>query len=223
VPPGSRPAIERIVDAFRARSLLTCDEHDAMRDAIGAKLAACLAGGVMSTMRRFTVVTIAAVAFSLGSVTVRAVGADTRLAYRPPPPPLRTIKCESRGGKSTYCRTGVRGPVRMERQLSGTPCIPYDTWGADPDGGGIWVFNGCRALFVVGGGWGPPPAGGRGGQTVTCKSEGFQYNHCPLGRRRHVRLTKNLSDTRCIRGDNWDVDRRGIWVDRGCAGRFVVE
>jgi hypothetical protein len=119
----------------------------------------------------------------------------------------------------------------MERQLSGTPCIPYDTWGADADGGGVWVFNGCRAVFVVGGGWGPPPgpgwrpppAGGGGGHTVTCESEGFQYNHCPLGRRRHVRLTKNLSDTRCIRGDNWDVDHRGIWVDRGCAGRFVVE
>jgi hypothetical protein len=199
----------------------------------------------MSTRRRFTVVTIVAVAFSLGSVTVRAsmtagassrgastaVGSDTRLAYRPPPSPPRTIKCESRGGKSTYCRTGVRGRVRLERQLSGSPCIPYDTWGADADGGGVWVFNGCRAVFVGGGGWGPPPgsgwrpppAGGGGGQTVTCASQGFQYNHCPLGRRRHVRLTKNLSDTRCIRGDNWDVDRGGIWVDRGCVGRFVVE
>ena len=194
----------------------------------------------MRSLRHLSVVSIAAVAFSLGSVTARAsmtrgpgasVDTDTRLAYRPPPRPPRTIKCESHGGKSTYCRTGVRGPVRLQKQLSGTPCIQYDTWGADADGGGVWVWNGCRALFVVGAGWGPPPSHGPGwkppqggaGQTVTCKSEGFQYNHCPLGRRRHVRLTKNLSDTRCIRGDNWDVDRRGIWVDRGCGGRFVVE
>jgi len=201
----------------------------------------------MRTIGRLSVVSVAALVFSLGSVTARAsmtagasrgpsapVDTATRLAYRPPPPPPpRTIKCESHGGKYTYCRTGVRGPVRLQRQLSGTPCVPYDTWGADADGGGVWVWNGCRALFLVGGGWGPPPGPGPGpgwgpphsggAQTVVCKSEGFQYNHCALGRRRHVRLTKNLSDTRCIRGDNWDVDRRGIWVNRGCAGRFLVE
>jgi hypothetical protein len=157
---------------------------------------------------------------------------DMRLAYRPPPSQPRTVKCESYGGKYTYCRTGVRGMVRLQKQLSGTPCVPYDTWGADADGGGVWVWNGCRALFLVGGGWGPPPGhgpgwgpphGGGGGQAVTCKSENFQYNHCSIGRRRHVRLTKNLSGTRCVRGDNWDVDRGGIWVDRGCAGRFEVQ
>jgi len=39
---------------------------------------------------------------------------------------------------------------------------------------------------------------------------------------REVRLQKNLSDTRCVRNDNWGVDRRGIWVDRGCAARFTI-
>jgi hypothetical protein len=199
----------------------------------------------MRTIHCLSVVSVAAVTFLLGNVTARAsmtaggsmrdrsvpVDSDTRLAYRPPPPPPRSIKCESRGGNYTYCRTGMRGPVRLQKQLSGTPCVPYDTWGADADGGGVWVWNGCRAVFLVANSWGPPPGHGPGwgpphgggGQTVVCKSEGFQYSHCPLGRRRHVRLTKNLSDTRCIRGDNWDVDRRGIWVDRGCAGKFLVE
>ncbi len=179
----------------------------------------------MRTTRRLVVVGISAGALLLGGVAAPA--------YWPPPPqPPRTIKCESRGGKYTYCRTGTFGPVRLQRQLSGTACVPYDTWGADADGGGVWVWNGCRATFVVGGGWGPPgPAhggrpphggGGGGGRTVTCKSEGFSYNRCPIGHARDVRLQKNLSDTRCVRNDNWGLDRGGIWVDRGCAGRFSV-
>jgi hypothetical protein len=166
-----------------------------------------------------------------GSVVARpeAGASDMRLAYHWQP--TRTIKCESRGGKYTYCRTGAYGPVRLQRQLSGTPCVPYETWGADSDGGGVWVWNGCRATFLVGGGWGgappgyggrPPHHGGPGGRTVTCKSDGFSYNRCDIGRARDVRLQKNLSDTRCIRNDNWGVDRGGIWVDRGCAGRFTV-
>jgi hypothetical protein len=36
-------------------------------------------------------------------------------------------------------------------------------------------------------------------------------------------LERQLSDARCIRGDNWGVDRGGIWVDRGCAAEFRVE
>jgi len=43
-----------------------------------------------------------------------------------------------------------------------------------------------------------------------------------FGRVRDVRLQKNLSDTRCVRNDNWGIDRRGIWVDRGCAARFTI-
>jgi hypothetical protein len=42
-------------------------------------------------------------------------------------------------------------------------------------------------------------------------------------RRGQVRLQRQLSDTRCIRGDNWGVDRSGIWVDRGCSAEFVIE
>lgn len=39
---------------------------------------------------------------------------------------------------------------------------------------------------------------------------------------RGVRLVEQTSDTRCVQGENWGVDRRGVWVDQGCAGRFVA-
>jgi len=191
----------------------------------------------MRAFRHVGLVVVAALGLSRGVASASTIiGAsphhpdardvDPRLAYYPPPP--RTITCESHKGRSAYCRTGVRGPVRLQRQLGGTRCVQYDNWGSDPDGGGVWVWDGCRAVFSVGGAWGPPGGGwrpppGGGGETVICKSNNFQYNHCPVGRRRSVRVERNLSWTRCIRGDNWDVDRRGIWVDRGCAARFRMD
>jgi hypothetical protein len=64
----------------------------------------------------------------------------------------------------------------------------------------------------------------RRARSVVCRSRDYQYNHCPLNRRgRDVRIVRQLSDTRCVRGDNWGANRRGVWVDRGCSGKFVVE
>ena len=64
----------------------------------------------------------------------------------------------------------------------------------------------------------------RGARSVVCRSRDYQYNHCPVNRRgREVRLVRQLSDTRCRRGDNWGTNRNGVWVERGCSGRFVVE
>lgn len=64
----------------------------------------------------------------------------------------------------------------------------------------------------------------RGDRSVVCKSKEYQYKFCSLNRRgRDVRLVRQLSDTRCVRGDNWGTNRNGIWVDRGCSGRFELE
>lgn len=64
----------------------------------------------------------------------------------------------------------------------------------------------------------------RGARSVVCKSKEYQYKSCSLNRRgREVRLVRQLSDTRCVRGDNWGANRNGIWVDRGCSGRFELE
>jgi hypothetical protein len=37
-----------------------------------------------------------------------------------------------------------------------------------------------------------------------------------------VRLVRQLSETACRRGETWGFDRRGIWVDKGCAAEFAV-
>jgi hypothetical protein len=130
-----------------------------------------------------------------------------------------TVRCESQRGRYNYCRTGTWGRVRLDRQLSDAPCRRYYTWGEDGDGSGIWVSDGCRAIFVIEG-YGPPD---RGGRTITCQSQGFEYNHCRVKGRKRVSLERQLSKTRCQRGDNWGVDDRGIWVDRGCGAVFRID
>jgi len=60
-------------------------------------------------------------------------------------------------------------------------------------------------------------------QTIKCKSEHFDYRKCRIDTHGYVRLSRQLSKTNCRQGQNWDFDRRGIWVDDGCAAEFVVE
>ncbi|MEO8802313.1 MAG: DUF3011 domain-containing protein [Rudaea sp.] len=61
----------------------------------------------------------------------------------------------------------------------------------------------------------------RGDQrTVDCSSHDYERQRCNVPWR-DARLVEQLSDTPCVRDQNWGVDRRGLWVDQGCAGRFV--
>jgi hypothetical protein len=141
----------------------------------------------------------------------------------------RTVRCESQNDRYAYCPTYTSGRVRLQRQLSNSPCRQYETWGEEGNGSGVWVRNGCRAIFVVGrgggggGGGGGWDGGGDSGRTVTCKSEGFRYNRCPVYRGgRKVRLSRQLSDASCVRGSSWGVERDGIWVNNGCSAEFTL-
>ena len=142
----------------------------------------------------------------------------------------RTIKCESESNRYAYCRTYTTGRVELSKRLSKASCREYETWGATGDGSGIWVRNGCRAEFVVrehhwnwGGGGGRDWDGGE--RTFTCKSEHYDYNHCPVpgGKARKIKLVRQLSDASCVRGSSWGEDRYGIWVNNGCAGEFEAK
>jgi hypothetical protein len=59
------------------------------------------------------------------------------------------------------------------------------------------------------------------GDTVTCESRDMGRTRCDVSWR-DARLVDQISDTRCVRDRNWGIDRRGLWVDRGCSGRFVA-
>jgi len=79
----------------------------------------------------------------------------------------QSITCSSNNGGRNYCGAYRRDQVVFQRQISGSPCTPGQTWGVDRQG--LWVDRGCRAVFTIRGGGGPgyppppPVAGGPGG------------------------------------------------------------
>jgi DUF3011 family protein/peptidase inhibitor family I36 len=73
----------------------------------------------------------------------------------------QTFKCEANNDNRKYCGTYRPDEVRMQQQISGSPCIEGQSWGVDRQG--LWVERGCRAIFVVGRFGGPGGHGGQGG------------------------------------------------------------
>ena len=68
------------------------------------------------------------------------------------------------------------------------------------------------------GGWNPGPSPGN---SVLCESDDNRRRQCNTGFRGRAALSQNISDTRCIEGQNWDSGNGYVWVDRGCRARFV--
>ena len=60
----------------------------------------------------------------------------------------RQLQCNSSGGSYNYCPADTRGGVSLVDQQSRARCDYGDTWGFD--NGGVWVSNGCRAVFEIG-------------------------------------------------------------------------
>jgi hypothetical protein len=132
-----------------------------------------------------------------------------------------TFRCESDNERTRHCNADTRGGVRMNRQLSDSPCIQGRSWGYDNSG--VWVSQGCRAEFTTGGGgpvYGEP--GGGYGQTLRCESQDKRQRRCNVSVRRGVDIVRQLSGTRCVQGQNWGWDRSGIWVSGGCRAEFRV-
>lgn len=57
---------------------------------------------------------------------------------------------------------------------------------------------------------------------IRCESRNFSYNYCRIDTDDRVELVRQYSSADCRKGRTWDYDRRGIWVDRGCAAEFRV-
>ena len=84
----------------------------------------------------------------------------------------QSITCEANNNNRKYCGSYNPDQVRFDRQISGSPCIQGRTWGVDRQG--LWVEQGCRAVFIIrgyddrpgrpdrpgpGGGWWEPEPG----------------------------------------------------------------
>ncbi len=140
-----------------------------------------------------------------------------------------TIRCESIQGKFNRCAVPWRD-AELARQESKGACIRGQGWGMDRQG--LWVDRGCRGLFVQARpghgsqyGDGRPNPGWDRSITLECGSSRQKYNFCQVdvGRHGRVRLSKRISDSRCVEGSSWGWNRAGVWVDNGCRARFVVD
>jgi hypothetical protein len=63
---------------------------------------------------------------------------------------------------------------------------------------------------------------GRDSFVVTCNSDDGRRHYCGIDTNGGVRLLRQRSDSPCQRDFSWGVDRRGVWVDRGCRADFEV-
>jgi Protein of unknown function (DUF3011) len=151
----------------------------------------------------------------ISAVLLGAACAPSPAAAQP-----QRITCSSNDGRRNWCDIGGRRDVRLARQISGSACIRDNTWGVDRRG--LWVDRGCRAEFFVGGGRPPGPPPPPPERVVNCSSNDGRRNWCDIGPSRDVRLVRQISGSACVRGDTWGLDRRGLWVDRGCRADFRV-
>ena len=58
--------------------------------------------------------------------------------------------------------------------------------------------------------------------TITCSSMDGRRVFCEADTRGGARLQRQLTDSPCEEGSTWGQTDRGIWVDRGCQGEFIV-
>lgn len=129
----------------------------------------------------------------------------------------REVVCSSDKNRYRECRAPFRGRARITQQISDTTCREGRNWGSR--NGMIWVNGGCRARFGDAGGNGGP--GNGYDRQVTCASKDRRFTTCAwnMGYGR-PRLLEQQSDAACREGSSWGFDGRGLWVDKGCRGRF---
>jgi hypothetical protein len=135
-----------------------------------------------------------------------------------------TITCASDNGRRKVCPANTSNGVQLVRQRSDAKCQEGSSWGLDTRG--IWVDKGCEADFVVGVPGHPVGSGKAGGnsQKVSCASFDGRKNYCDADMQgAKVQLTKQIGMAPCMEGSTWGYDRRGVWVDRGCNGEFLVQ
>jgi hypothetical protein len=59
-------------------------------------------------------------------------------------------------------------------------------------------------------------------QSVTCESNDGNRQYCGNYDPRQVKMQRQISQSVCAYNQSWGVDRRGLWVDRGCRAIFSI-
>lgn len=83
-----------------------------------------------------------------------------------------------------------------------------------------WTFSRIKtdiAQSLGGSGWNPPIDSG----SVRCESNDSRQRTCPTPWRGTSRLVRQLSNTRCIEGQNWSSTPGQVWVRGGCRADFA--
>lgn len=127
------------------------------------------------------------------------------------------VTCQSQNDRAAFCPAPIAGDVRVARQLSDTNCVFRRNWNWNNDGVRVW--DGCRAEFEFRRRGGELTPGGTM-RIVTCQSQRDREQFCPAPIAGDVRVVRNISDTRCREGRNWNWTRDGVRVWEGCRADF---
>jgi len=138
------------------------------------------------------------------------------------------VKVESNDGRYKRYRTNIdrSDEVILVNRLSSSSCNRGKDWGYDS--GGIWVDNGCRAIFEIrrrnsggGGSGGSGSWNDRPDKRIRLESTNDWRKRYNSDRDlRSVKLARTISDRPCVLNRTWGWDRRQVWVDGGCRADF---
>lgn len=134
------------------------------------------------------------------------------------------VTCESWQFRPARCEVPGIIDARISRVIAGD--CRQGNWGYDRSG--IWVNDGCRAVFNVasrgngGGGnnWGGSGGSNGGGQFVRCESWQFQPARCNMDTRGGVQIQRVIAGN-CRQNQTWGWDRNAVWVNGGCRADFA--
>ena len=133
--------------------------------------------------------------------------------WNPEPPPYggQTLRCDSKDNDARRCVPPWRGPSRLVRQVSNSPCIENRTWNSQD--GLITVWKGCRGEFA---------AASASTATIRCESNDGRGRTCRTPWQGHSRLTRQLSNSACVEGRSWQSQRGQVHVGNGCRAEFAA-
>jgi ribosomal protein L37AE/L43A len=137
-----------------------------------------------------------------------------------PKPVVTTLSCETPDAAKVQCPAETRYGVALIRQLGESYCILGRTW--DFDAAGVWVSEGCRAQFALGGYRLPTPNLPPNASKVVCEAKDGQRIVCAADASRGVGLLRQLSDADCVLNHTWGYTKDGVWVEGGCKAEFAV-